>query len=162
MRFADGCDALSERVGFGLLEGKVMVNQVYAAAMERGSWVEGPLAGHANHPLHGGEQHYLEHSMTDNAPVLLANLAEHALEQDGLYAAMVDDMELVAAEVGIRAPVEFGNLRDSGHPQVIDNGAVVYDRPPASPRLSTDEIAAQNRMAPDSAEWREWSARRRG
>lgn len=136
-------DALADEVGNGIIEGRVTVDQVYAAPIERGFWVTGPLAGHTNHPRHGGETHYLRNGLFENEAVYLRNLADHALERDGLYKAMVDNVEFLSAQVEVRAPVEFDHLRRSGHPSVTRNGAVVYDRAPAVHRLSREELDAE-------------------
>ena len=142
--FAARMEALSEMVGDGSLTGKVAVDQLYAAPLERGFWVTGPLAGHTNHPRHGGQTHYLRDGLTEGAPGFFERIAEGVLEPDGCYKAMVDDVEALSAQVGVRAPVEFGDLRMSGHPRVFDNGMLVYDRPPAVERLTRAELEAKS------------------
>lgn len=44
------------------------------------------------------------------------------------------------------APVEFGDLRESGHPTVTDEGHTTYDRPPLVPRLSEAELREKNQL----------------
>lgn len=137
-------DAIAADVGDGVYEGRVSVNQVYAAPLERGFWETGPLAGHVNHPRHGGQTHFLRDGLIENRDHYLSQLASQALEPDGIYKAMVDNVEHLSAQVAIRAPVEFGDLRRSGHPSVSHNNMVVYDRPPAVERLSRAELEAKS------------------
>lgn len=132
---------LAEQVGPDIT-GTVAVDQIYAAPIERGRWITGPLAGHSNHPRHGGQTHYLRDGLHENADAYLQNLADQALGPDGLYTGMVQNVEVLSAQVESRAPVEFGNLRASAHPVVTRGGAVVYDRPPAVPRLSREQLDA--------------------
>lgn len=58
---------------------------------------------------------------------------------------MTDVAEDLAREVSVKAPVEWGDLRGSGHPTVDDNGETVYDRAPAVHRLSEEELRAKHR-----------------
>lgn len=140
--FFAGVDTLSEMVGRGVYQGKIVVDQVYAAPQERGFWVTGPLAGHTNQPRHGGQHHYLRDSLVGQADETWQSVADRTFDPDGIHTAMVDSVEAVSAEVGFRAQVEFTNLRRSGHPSVTHNGMVVYDRPPAVNRLSRAELDA--------------------
>lgn len=144
MDFEVGADILDHIVGHGDITGTLEVNQVYAAPIERGFWVTGPLAGHTNHPRHGGQTHFLRDTFVESAPAWMARIAERVLEPDGQRGAMVDAMEEASAQVAVRAPVEFGDLRRSGHPYVTEDGAVVYDRPPAVERLSRAELEAKS------------------
>lgn len=128
---------LADMVGHGKLEGKVEVDQVYAAAQHEGVWATGPLAGVVirNHPQ-GGQAHFLSEPLIADAPQSMQRLADHTLEPDGLHRAMEDNVEDLSGRVHDKAPREFGDLRDSAHPTVTDDGRTVYDRPPVRPRLS--------------------------
>lgn len=137
---------LGDIVGGGRLTGRVVVDQVYAQPIHEGVWATGPLAGHANHPRHGGEQQFLTRPLVEGHPGYLQRLADRALRPGGLHDGMRDSMEDLAGEVARRAPIEFGDLRGSGHPIVTDEGATVYDRPPVVPRLSREELAAKGRL----------------
>lgn len=145
--FSARIQEIRDRVGKGTVEGIVEVNQIYAAAIERGYWVSGPLAGHTNHPRHGGETEFLKNSLDDFRDAYIQRLADHALEEHGLVGAMVDNVEHLSGQVAARAPVELGDLRASAHPTVEDDGAVVYDRAPAVRRLSADELKAKSKLA---------------
>lgn len=59
---------------------------------------------------------------------------------------MKDVAEDLSGKVYDLAPHEFGDLRASGHPSVIDEGAVVYDRAPHVHRLSEEELKAKSHL----------------
>lgn len=146
--FGEQLDRLAEQVGHGTLEGSLVVDQVYAAPQERGFWETGPNAGVLirNHPI-GGQEHFLSEPVDVNRDDYTRKLADGALDERGLYEAMVDNMEHLSAQVGFLAPVQFGDLRRSGHPTVTDDGALTYDRPPGVERLSAEELRAKARLA---------------
>jgi hypothetical protein len=52
-------------------------------------------------------------------------------------------MEDLSDAVEQLAPVEFGDLRKSGHPTVKSSGRFVYDRPPKQARLTKAEMDAK-------------------
>lgn len=138
--FQQGCIDLAEKVGHGKLTGKVVVDQVYAAAQHEGYWVTGPLAGHVirNHPR-GGQAKFLEEPLFEKAEDYMRNLADGVL--DGfLVQAMAENMEDLADEVFHLAPRENDVLRGSANPRVLDDGREAYDRPPLWPRLSQDQL----------------------
>ena len=134
--FGARMQALREEVGDGLLEGTVEVNQVYAWNQEHGYWLNymGRYGFKTLHPRHGGETHFLHNSLENGRGEYLQRLADRAFEPLGLVNAMVENMEWLSAAVAVNAPVETGALRGSGHPSVVDNGAVVYDRAPSVER----------------------------
>lgn len=76
----------------------------------------------------------------------MQSLADGLLKPDGLVSAATRIAEDGAKMVREHAPVEFDNLRRSGHPTVVDDGTTVYDRPPEVPRLSEDELKAERRV----------------
>jgi hypothetical protein len=63
--------------------------------------------------------------------------------RDGGQQSVIDSMEHLSGEVERLAPVEFGDLRASGHPSVTDDGHVIYDRAPRQHRLTEAELAAK-------------------
>lgn len=143
--FFERLDELAEMVGQGKLGGKVTFDQVYAFAQEESTWLTGPLAGHVitEHP-HGGGPKYLEGALLEGVENFYGHIAEKVLDE-GSVAPMVDDAEKLADDSAARAPIEFGDLRESAHPVVTDDGATVYDRPPIVPRLSRSELAQKAR-----------------
>lgn len=127
---------LRERVGHGDCEGSVEVNQVYAHYQHEG--VE------LNHPRGGGAK-FLEGPLYDHTSRYLQTIADRVLDE-GVARPMIDAMEHLSDQVLEHSPVEFGDLRDSGHPVVVDGGDVVYDRAPVAHRLSKEELAAKSEL----------------
>lgn len=128
---------LRERVGHGDTEGSVEVDQVYAHYQHEG--VE------FRHPL-GGQAKFLEAPLYDHAERYMQQIAERFLDE-GPARPMIDAMEDLSDRVLELSPVEFGDLRDSGHPVVVDDGEVVYDRPPVAHRQSAEELKVKHRLA---------------
>ena len=126
---------LERRVGDGLLEGVVRVDQPYAAVQHAGYWRSGPNAGVVirNHPR-GGGSHFLSNPLLENSDRYMRRLAYDAYEPGGLRVAMIDVVEDLSREVYDRAPRETDALRNSAHPMVVDDGDLAYDRPPVAPR----------------------------
>lgn len=59
---------------------------------------------------------------------------------------MIDWSEDLDAGVVEQAPREFGDLENSGHPSVIDDGVTIYDRPARVHRLDREELRAKDRI----------------
>jgi hypothetical protein len=98
-----------------------------------------------NHPR-GGRPRYLGDPMLEQHAETLAGIARRTITEDGsdLRGAMKDTAEGMSRMVQTNAPVEFNDLRRSGHPSVVDNGATIYDRPPEVARLTEDELRAKH------------------
>ncbi len=145
--FDEGILVLEGLVGDGLMEGVLEFNQVYASAQHTSTWFSGPLRGHIiRHHPHGGGPHYITEPMLEEAGVYMQTVADHVLT-DGTVAGMVAAVEKWADDASPRAPVEFGDLRESAHPKVYENGALVYDRPPIVGRLSRAQLKAKAEAA---------------
>lgn len=71
--------------------------------------------------------------------------ADGLLKPHGLQDAGIHIAEKGVTMVEEHAPVEFGDLRKSGHPKVTKDGATIYDRPPVVGRLSEAELKAKHR-----------------
>lgn len=123
---------LLEQVGRGDLTGTVEVNQVYAQYQHEGLDL--------NHPR-GGQAKYLEQPLMDNVNDYLQGIANDLLTT-GPVDPMIHAMEDLSGQVEKAAPVDLGNLRESGHPTVTDGESTVYDRPPVQRRLTEDELRA--------------------
>lgn len=144
--FGERIDRLKALVGTGQLTGMVTFDQVYAFNQHEGYWLnflgkDGPKTI-KDHPG-GGMGKFLTLALT--GPLAVENfqrIADHVLddEEGALIRAMADSAEATAAQASAWAPIEFGDLRESDHPQVFDNGTVVYDRPPAVGRLSGSQL----------------------
>jgi len=134
--FVERIGHLAREIGFGDLRGRVEFDQIYAAYQHNDLSLKHP---------HGGQGNYLGGTLLENSGRYMRMLADMAVTPDGsqLEDAMVAVVEDLSARSESRAPIQFGNLRNSGHPSVTDRGSVVYDRPPRSPRLSEAEIRAE-------------------
>ncbi|MGH3503714.1 MAG: hypothetical protein ACRDQA_22890 [Nocardioidaceae bacterium] len=121
------------------IKGVVKVDQVYAHYQ------------HAHpefrHP-DGGKAFYLRDPLFHNVDDYLDRLGDSALDADeGLGDAMIENMEGLSREVFEQAPMEFGDLRASGHPSVEVDGQTVYDRPPNTARLTEEDLKAKHEVS---------------
>lgn len=137
-------DELIDMVGPGSLDGTLVVDQVYAQIQHE--------ALDFKHPR-GGGPYYLHTPLYASSDMFFQHLADHLLDGH-LVQAMIDNMESLSEAIKLTAPVEFNNLRRSGHPIVTDNGSVVYDRAPEQHRLSDAEIDALKKAHPTG--WVTW------
>jgi len=99
-----------------------------------------------HHPR-GGQALYLQAPLFENKDTYLQRIASGILN-DGGKDAMRESMEDLAEDGGVatRAPVEYSDLRDSGHPIVTDGAEVIYDREPRQRRLTEEELKAKYRL----------------
>lgn len=134
--FAERVDALRTLTGRGeRLQGTVVVDQIYAHFQSE------HLELH--HPRGGGPK-FLERPLMDHYRNYLSDYARTVLH-DGGQPAMRRSMEHLSDQVEITAPVEFTDLRRSGHPSVTLGGRTVYDRPPKQHRLTAGELKVKGR-----------------
>lgn len=138
--FIEGCRQLQLRVGTGILEGEVIVDQIYAAYQHEITWLDHPR---------GGGPHYLRNPLLAHAPSYLQFLADRVLDGN-LAMTMAANMEHLSEQLKETAPVDEDPnlilLRTSGNPIVRDNGAEVYNRPPVSPRETKAMKKAEDRL----------------
>jgi hypothetical protein len=124
---------------YGNITGKVVVDQVYAHYQHE------RLDLH--HPRGGGPL-YLSMPLLMNHGDYLDDYARTMLD-DGGRKAMERSVEDLAERGGVatHAPVEFDDLRRSGHP-IVELGPylVIYDRPPRQHRLSPEELRFKARL----------------
>jgi len=132
--FAEGTNELLVKVGAGDLEGRLVVDQIYAQNQHESVWFKHPA---------GGQAKYLSEPLLATAPAMLQRLANNVLKGN-LVLAMSENMEAMSGEVFRHAPWEFADLRASGHPMVSEYGSVVYDRPPLMHRLTPSELEAKD------------------
>jgi hypothetical protein len=152
-RFMARMDELRARTGCreGRLSGSVTVNQVYAHYQHEHL--------EFRHPR-GGQAKYLEAPLMASVFTIFQDVAREYTD-DGGERAMARQMELLAEEQGVSvfAPVEFEDLRRSGHPKVERGGRVLYDRQPRQHRLSADELRVKARLRklpPEIIGWIWW------
>lgn len=134
--FGAGIDHLIEATGEGKLVGSVEVDQIYAHYQEAND--------HLRHPR-GGKAHALQDSLFEQSKKYMRELAKRTVTKDGsdIESAMIDNMEHLSEQYFQHAPVEWGDLKASGHPTVTSDDATIYDRPPNMHRLSKDELEAK-------------------
>lgn len=132
-------EALQKVVGDGLLKGRVEVDQIYAWNQHEGGWLNfmgkygaKRISDHPQSPYQPPSK-FLENPIKERGPEFAQRLADSVLE-GRLIQVMAACMEDLSGEVYDRAPVLFQRLRNSGHPQVLDNEQLVYDRAPGASR----------------------------
>lgn len=124
---------LADMVGAGDLTGKVTVDQLYAQFQH-----EGLDLRHSQ----GGQAKFLEAPLFANAADYVRSLSKDVLT-GGLVEAMTDNMEHLSRQVYELAPIDFGDLKASAAPRVIDGGTVAYNRPANVHRLTDEELDAK-------------------
>lgn len=134
--FTARIDELIEQTGDGALIGSVVVDQVYARYQHERMDLKHPR---------GGEAKYLVTPLMQRYQQYLHTLARAALDGD-LPSAMADSMEDLSQAVFEKAPREFWDLRESGHPMVNDGNTLIYDRAPVVHRLSEAELTVKSRL----------------
>jgi hypothetical protein len=134
--FGERITALRRMVGDGeRLTGLCVVDQRYAKAQhEHGEW----------HRPRGGRAFYLRDPLFDGYRDYLDDYAKTVLH-DGGQPAMKRSMEHLSDQVELTAPVEWNDLRKSGHPSVEQGGRTIYDRAPKAARLTAEELKAKSR-----------------
>lgn len=121
-------ERLARAVGSGEIVASVTVDQPYAKRQhEELEW---------KHPR-GGQAKYLEGPLFANYAELMQEIANSLITKDGsdIVGGMTRAAEEMSGWVEDKAPRLDHILRYSGHPQVIDNGTLAYDRPAKAPRV---------------------------
>lgn len=136
--FGEGIDRLLEQTP-AHTKGVVEVDQVYAHYQH-----EHPEFHHPD----GGEAFYLKTPLFAKCRVYLDEIARGAITKEGVQIIdeMADRMEDLSREVYERAPLEFGDLKGSGHPYVVADNTIVRDRPPNVTRLEGFDLKAKSHL----------------
>lgn len=136
--FGTRMDELHARTGSDerWLRGSVTVDQVYAHFQHERLDLRHPRGGHAR---------FLAVPLETRFPRYLRWIAD-GIWDDGGQAGMIRAMEDLSDQVEFHAPVEFWDLRRSGHPQVHLGLNQVYDRAPVVHRLSPAELRVKSRI----------------
>lgn len=127
-------EALADHVGHGVLSMRVAVDQVYAKYQE--------LREDLSHP-EGGQAHALQQALYQQISLMMEELADKLLSPEGLHEAGRTNAERMARRYYELAPFEFGDLKASASPTVLDDGEEVYHRPPGVHRLTEEELRAK-------------------
>lgn len=134
--FGERVDKLIYEVGDGPLQGRVVVDQIYAQNQHETL---------AFKHIEGGKARYLADPFFEHANGYVRDLSRHVL--DGrLRLAMAEAMENLSRKVFDQAPFEFGDLKASGHPIVTSNGFTIYDRPPYVHRLNAGDLKGKQEL----------------
>lgn len=134
--FAARMDELMDSVGDGVLEGSVIVDQVYAKYQHERMDLRHP---------NGGQAKYLSGPLLEHHRAYVARLARNVLH-GSLEGAMEANVEELSKEVFNKAPRDFWDLRESAHPRVLNEGVPVYDRAPVVHRLSEGALRVKVRL----------------
>jgi hypothetical protein len=134
--FGARIDELMESVGDGELTASVVVDQVYAKYQHERMDLKHPQ---------GGQAKYLSGPLLQRHQDYLRQLADSVL-----HGSLVGAMELVAEDLATKqvfdhAPREFQDLRQSGHPRVLNGDMIVYDRAPIVHRLTAAELKLKDK-----------------
>jgi hypothetical protein len=132
--FVRSCNELIKKYR-GILQGKVVVDQVYAQNQH-----ENLKFRH----LDGGGPKFLTKALYQEMNKTMQGLARN-FPQGDQRGAMAEGMERVVAGVRKNAPHEFNDLRNSGAPSVKERGRFVYKRAPIVPRLTKSQLKAKDR-----------------
>lgn len=144
--FREGVDELKKMVGSGRLEGKIAVNQVYAAYQDGIIGVndhfgpKGKASVAFNHPR-GGQPYYLSGPVKYRRDEVIQRWANHVLRGD-LVAETIDILYTFKDDVSLNAPREFDILRNSTSLKLTDDGAPAFDLPALIPRLTDAQLKA--------------------
>jgi hypothetical protein len=128
MNAIEGLERLARAVGSGELSAVCTVDQPYAQRQhEELEW---------SHPR-GGQAKYLESPLFANYSELMRIIASSLITASGsdIVGGMSRAAEEMSQWVEDYAPRLDHILMYSGHPQVHDNSAVVYNRPPKIARV---------------------------
>jgi hypothetical protein len=134
--FAERIQELIDRTP-SRIQGTVVVDQVYAQYQHEGLDLKHP---------NGGRAKYLGGPLMEKHLSYMQDLADSVLEGQ-MPGAMIQTMEDLSTKgVYDNAPVEFADLKASGHPIVETDGGVIYDRPPMVHRLTEEELRAKGEL----------------
>lgn len=94
----------------------------------------------------GGGAKYLERPWLGATEHNMKRWADGLLREHGLFDASTEIADEGVRMVEENAPVEFGDLRESGHAMVAVDGVKRYDVPPRVPRLSELELREKGHL----------------
>ncbi len=122
---------LADMVGDGNLTGVFAADKVYAANMHEKGWRNflgylGPKEIERYH--RGGGPKFVENAIKEGWPELMEDLADGVLDGT-IRERMENAMKYLDSELQRRAPIESGDLRNSGTYTVYDSGTPVAHKP---------------------------------
>lgn len=137
-RAIDGIDDLLDRTGGAKVKATVTVNQPYAQDQHETMYYR--------HPRGGGPK-YLESPLMARHPGWIQDFANDLLKPGTDAARRWGGVgRALVRELPKTAPVEFGDLRNSGALTVKEGGSVIINEPAKQDRLSEAELDAKDYM----------------
>jgi hypothetical protein len=126
---------LEEMVGDGILKGEFAANKVYAVNQHEKGWRNflgymGPKDIERYH--RGGGPKFVETPLKERFALWYQEMADEVLE-GGLEGAMESAMQDLDSELKRRAPIDSGDLRNSGTYTVYDGERVAAHKPSQVP-----------------------------
>lgn len=118
----------------GTLQGKVVVDQIYAQNQHENLSFKHP----------GGGPKFLTKALFQQMNKTMQSLANN-FPSGNQNQAMAQGMERVSKGVYNNAPREFQDLRNSGAPSVKERGKYTYRRDPVVRRLTKAQLKAKDR-----------------
>jgi hypothetical protein len=126
---------LEEMVGKGTLKGEFAANRIYAAVQHERGWKNFMGTGtpkEIRQYHQGGGQKFVESVVAEKWQGWMMDIAAETLHR-GPQSAVIDAMHDLDEGLKQRAPLEDGDLRNSGTYTVKDNGRVIADKPSEVP-----------------------------
>lgn len=137
-RAIDGIDDLIDRTGGPKVKATVTVNQPYAQDQHETLFYRHPR---------GGQAKYLEGPLMQNHPEWIQKFANRLLVRGTNAASEWGGVgRSLVRQLPKTAPVEFGDLRNSGALTVKEGNRVIIEEPAKQPRLSESELDAKDYM----------------
>lgn len=146
MTASEGIQDLIERTGGPRVKATVTVNQPYAQDQH-----ETLFYRHTS----GGQAKYLEQPLFSGHPGWIQDFANELLHTTDAAREWGGVGRELKNEVPKRAPIDFGDLRQSAGLTVKEGGAVVVNEPPVQGRLSEAELDAKDYMRAMNVGYRE-------
>jgi hypothetical protein len=133
--FFERTEELAKKIGDGTLRGEFAANRVYAVNMHEKGWRNflgylGPKEIERYH--RGGGLKFVEAPLKEGFAGWYQEMADQTLEGD-LEGAMEGVMKDLDAELQSRAPIDSGDLRNSGTYTVYDGERVARHKPSQVP-----------------------------
>lgn len=131
--FHDKMQMLIDSTARGNITGEVVVDQVYAHYQE--------VNVTFRHP-DGGQAYYMRDSLYEDLNGKMQKIADSVLDEEGTHPeeGVKKVVDSVNDSIKEKAPLEFGDLRGSGHRIVTVGQETVYDVPALIGRQSAEEL----------------------
>lgn len=134
-----GIQQLIDRTAGPNVEAKVVVDQIYAKFQHESLDLRHPRGGRAK---------FLEFPLFENRDAWIEEFAVGLLNARTSAANRWGGLgRKLVRRVAVEAPIEFGDLRQSGALTVKEGGSVIIDEPAIQRRLTEEEIDAKKMLS---------------